>query len=101
MSIFSTGSRAHIACSQGNFWMVDGSGSTFEETKLSALNFSIVELDWFELTLDNVLFQQNVGCMVVSSNRTRKGHVFINVKDSFSRAMVILIYLPLGRPFFG
>jgi hypothetical protein len=55
---------------------------TFEETKLPALNFSIVELDWFELTLDNVLFQQNVGCMVVNSNKTRMGHVFINIKDS-------------------
>jgi predicted outer membrane repeat protein len=112
MSIFGTGSRAHIACSQGNFWMVDGSGRkggiqvnfkglafrnssfdfldasvnikdcTFEETKLPALNFSIVELEWFELTLENVLFQQNVGCMVVNSNKTRKGHVFINIKDS-------------------
>ena len=112
ISFISTGSRAHIACSQENFWMVDGSGRkggiqvnfkglafrnssfdfldasvsiqdcTFRETKLPALIFSIVELDWFELTLDNVLFQQNVGCMVVKSNRTKNGHVFINIKDS-------------------
>ncbi|CAB4026596.1 Hypothetical predicted protein, partial [Paramuricea clavata] len=75
MSFVSTGSRAHIACSQGNVWMVDGRGGkggiqvnfkglafrnssfdfvdasvnikdcTFRETKLPALNFSIVELD--------------------------------------------------------
>ena len=112
ISFISTGSRAHIVCSQENFWMVDGSGRkggiqvnfkglafrnssfdfldasvsikdcTFRETKLPALIFSIVELDWFELTLDNVLFQQNVGCMVVKSNRTKNGHVFINIKDS-------------------
>jgi predicted outer membrane repeat protein len=112
ISFISTGSRVHIACSYGNFWIVDGSGRkggiqvnfkglafrnssfdfvdtsvnikdcTFEETKQPALNFSIVELDWFEFILDNVLFQQNVGCMVVKSNRTRKGHIFVNIKDS-------------------
>jgi hypothetical protein len=27
ISFISTGSRAHIACSYGNFWIVDGSGS--------------------------------------------------------------------------
>ena len=112
ISFISTGSRVHIACSYGNFWIVDGSGRkggiqvnfkglafrnssfdfvdtsvnikdcTFEETKQPALNFSIVELDWFEFILDNVLFQQNVGCMVVKSNRTRKGHIFVNIKNS-------------------
>lgn len=112
ISFISTTSRAHIACSHGNVWIVDGSEAkggilvnfkglafrnssfqlrdasaniencTFQETENILLNFSTVELDSFGLTIENVLFQQNIVCIMVESNKTRKGDISIDIKLS-------------------
>ena len=111
-SFISTISRAHIACSHGNVWIVDGSGvkegihvnfkglafknssfhfrgasanikdCTFQETKHPVLDFSTVKLDSFGLTIENVLFQQNMVCIMVESNKTRKGDISVDIRNS-------------------
>ena len=111
-SFISTISRAHIACSHGNVWIVNGrkvkggihvnfkglafrnssfyfgdasaniTDCTFLETKHPVFNFSAVELESFELTVQNVLFQKKMVCIIVESNKTRKSDISINIKHS-------------------
>ena len=64
ISFISTGSRAHIACSQENFWMVDGSGRKggIQDFKLISkdlhLQIHLLTSSTLQLALKTVRFER-------------------------------------------
>lgn len=75
-----------LALRNSSFHFRDASANikdcTFQETKHPVLDFSTGELDLFRLTIENVLFQQNMVCIMVVSNKTRKGDISVDIKHS-------------------
>ncbi|CAB4002939.1 Hypothetical predicted protein, partial [Paramuricea clavata] len=102
--------RAYISCLHGNPWLVDGtkfkdgvrisfSGLTFlntslrlfdafvavndtifKETKLVSLDIEVLNLPRLDLSLKNVVFQQNAGCMTIKSSKGSK--IFVNITNT-------------------
>ena len=111
VSFVSMRSRAYISCLHGNPWFVNGtkfkdgvrisfSGLTFlntpirlldafvavrdtvfAETKSVSLAIAVLNLPRLDLSLKNVVFQQNAGCMtIMTKEKNRK--IFVNITNT-------------------
>ncbi|CAB4027547.1 Hypothetical predicted protein, partial [Paramuricea clavata] len=110
VSFVSIRSRAYISCLHGNPWLVDGtkfkdgvrisfSGLTFlntslrlfdafvvvndtvfAETKLVSLDIEVLNLPRLDLSLKNVVFQQNAACMIIKPSKVSK--IFVNITNT-------------------
>ena len=110
VSFVSIRSRAYISCLHGNSWLVDGtkfkdgirisfSGLTFlntslrifdafvavndtvfAKTKLVSLDIEVLNLPRLDLSLKNVVFQQNAACMTIKPSKGSK--IFVNITNT-------------------
>ncbi|CAB4002937.1 Hypothetical predicted protein, partial [Paramuricea clavata] len=110
VSFVSIRSRAYISCLHGNSWLVDGtkfkggiqisfSGLTFlntslrifdafvavndtvfAETKLVSLDIEVLNLPRLDLSLKNVVFQQNAACMTIKPSKGSM--IFVNITNT-------------------
>ncbi|CAB3986315.1 Hypothetical predicted protein, partial [Paramuricea clavata] len=111
VSFVSIRSRAHISCLHANPWLVDGtkfkdgvrisfssltflntslrlfdaflaaSDTVFAETKLVSLDIEVLNLPRLDLSLKNVVFQQNAACMTIKPSKGSK--IFVNITNTF------------------
>ena len=110
VSFFSLKSRAYISCLHGKPWLMNGTkvkdgvrvgvfglafvntplvlvdasfaanDTIFAETKSASLNILVENLSRFDLSLKNVVFQQNTACMKIY---TKKGiNVFVTITNT-------------------
>ncbi|CAB3986314.1 Hypothetical predicted protein [Paramuricea clavata] len=122
VSFVSIRSRAYISCLHGNTWLVDGtkfkngirisfSGLTFlntslrffdafvavndtvfAETKLVSLDIEVFNLPRLDLSLKNVVFQQNTACMTIKPS-IKSSKIFVNITNT----LFYLFYLFYGN----
>ena len=108
-SFVSVKSRAYISCHHGNHWLVDGTrrkhgirisftgltflytsiqlfdafvtidDTVFAKTKHISLTIEVVHQPRFDLSLNNVVFEKNTACMIISSKSSK---VFVNITDT-------------------
>lgn len=105
-------SRAHISCHNGNKWIVNGSVDGYESrvvfkgiafynsplqlfdfslhmedcvlntTKSTALAISLISLTRLNVTLNSVLFQQNIASVILTSETSDRNKIFIKINNS-------------------
>ena len=111
VSFVSMRSRAYISCLHGNPWFVNGtkfkdgvrisfsgltflntpirlldafvavSDTVFAETKSVSLAIAVLNLPRLDLSLKNVVFQQNVGCMTIMTKKKNR-KIFVNITNT-------------------
>ena len=105
-------SRAYISCNHGNNWLVNGAvnrnklrvlfknlafqntpvqlldaslyvqDSVFNSTETTAVSISVVNQTRFHLSLENVVFEQNKACLLLTSETNKRKQIIVNINNS-------------------
>lgn len=105
-------SRAHISCNHGASWFVNGDGNknnfevvfknlafhntsiklrdvsvhmqdcVYDGTEKTAIKISLVKQTRFHLTLDNVVFEHNKACLLLTSKTNHQNEILLTINNS-------------------